>query len=140
MANKLKIFILLFFLCNFCFAQKFYIRNYIEHENSTCEYFERGKKYDVITRYISQENFITRSGRYQTKSASFAAGALSSFLIGGTFVAIELKKNPHQPVIAKTIGGIAGTACLVCIGWSIHYQLKAGRELKLNGASLEYKF
>ena len=165
MMNKLKVFILLFFLCNFCYAQKIYVQKYIEHRDTTCRFFYNNKKYTIrehssrlnykckecnsgrlkcnsgrLKRLNQDENFLVKSGKYQRKSAVFASCALGSALIGGSLVAIELKENPNQPVIATSLGGIFGSACLAFTCVAIHYQYKSGRELEINGTSLKYRF
>ena len=161
MMNKLKVFILLFFLCNFCYAQKIYVQKYIEHRDTTCRFFYNNGNYSVREHHSivndrckecnsrklrrpnqlnQDENFLIKSGKYQRKSAVFASCALGSVLIGGGLVAIELKENPNQPVIAASLGGIFGSACLAFTCVAIHYQYKAGRELEINGTSLKYRF
>lgn len=137
--------------------KKIYVQKYIEHRDTTCRFFYNNAEYTIRKygsiindkckecysrrlRRLKDENFLVKSGKYQRKSAAFTTAALSSALIGGGFVAIELKENPNQPFIAASLGGIFGSACLAFTCVAIHYQYKAGRELEINGTSLKYRF
>ena len=101
------------------------------------------KKQDKVNAELEafRQNHLNLAGEAMQKSATFMIGSMASSLLSGTCFAIgATTSNGGGKTALLVSGGVTGLASLVCLGFSIHYHDKAGRELRISAGEVVFKF